>query len=786
MLKHHLLLTFRNARRNKTSFFINLIGLTTGLTCTLLIYLWVVDELSIDGFHKNDPSLYQIGSNYRYTKSTHTNFETDGPLAKELAAVFPEVQFSTTATPIEWFEPFTLSTEAKNIKATGRYASKDFFNVFTYPLIQGNKNEVLVDENSIVISEKLALNIFNTTENVLGKMIEFQHELQFTVSGIFKDLPYQTTEQFDFIIPFKVIQRQYPRFTQWDQRGPATFLVLKDGTSIDQLEQKINQFYQSKSEATNIELFLTRYSERYLYGNYENGLQAGGRIEYVRLFSIIAVFILIIACINFMNLSTARASGRLKEIGIKKSIGSNRKSLILQFMGESLVMVIFSAMIAIGLVFLLLPVFNEVSGKHILLHFDKLLLISLTGIILFTGLVAGSYPALYLTGFNPVAILKGKMKTSNGAIWARKGLVIFQFSISIILIVAVLVVYRQLEFVQTKNIGYDKENVICFDAEGVLAEDTHTFIQEVKRFPGVVNASSSNSRMVGSYGATSGIEWHGKEPNEILSFEIIQVDYDFVETMGIQMAAGRPFSREDNPDRSKVLFNQAAIDAMGLQNPVGQVVKFWGNDAEIIGITKDFHIESFREEVKPMIVDLLPGHTDYVVLRLEAGMERETIELLEKFYKSYNPGFVFDYKFIDENYQALYDSELLVGKLSKYFAGLAILISCLGLFGLAAFTAEQRQKEIGIRKVLGDNEFGIIRLLSKEFSGMVLMAILIGVPVSYLITAQWLKTFAYHIDLAWWFFAGAGLITLLIAWLTVGFQTVKAAMINPARILRSE
>ena len=487
-----------------------------------------------------------------------------------------------------------------------------------------------------------------------------------------------------------------------------------------------------------------------------------------------------------MNLSTAKASRRIKEVGIKKAIGASRKMLIYQYMGEALLITSLSLIIAIILVELLIPTFNVLTAKQLALNFNLQLVLSLLGITLITGLLAGSYPALYLSGFNTIAVLKGKLNTSTGEFWARKGLVVFQFTISIILMVAVFVVYKQVAFVQAKNIGYDKENVIIFDMEGSVAENPATFINEIKALPGISNATSTNSRLIGSYGATSGLDWEGRNPDDIISFEMVQVNYDFIETLGIDMIAGRSFSRNFGTDSSKLIFNQAAIDAMGLKDPVGKVVNFWGKDAEILGVANNFHIESLHEEVKPMIFRLLPAHTNYIMAKIKAGTERETIASLEKFYKAFNPGFVLEYKFLDENYQALYESEERVADLSQYFAGLAIIISCLGLLGLAAFTAERRLKEIGIRKILGSGEFGIIYLLSADFSKMVFAAIIIALPVSYFLIKNWLNNFAYQIPIQLGYFIGAGLLALIISWLTVGFHALKAAKVNPANCLKDE
>lgn len=786
MFRHNLLLIYRNFKRFKSTFFINLIGLSTGLACSLLIFLWVMDELSFDKFHEHEAQLYQVMANYEHTDGIKTNMETDGILAEALAEEFPEVEMTTVATPVYWFGKFTISTEDKSIKATGKYAGEDFFRIFSYNLIKGDKNQVLNDKKSIVISKQMALNLFNTTEDIIGEVVIFQHDKQFIISGIFEGTPHNATEQFEFVLPFTNFLEQYPKFTEWDHRGPATYLVLKEGTKINHFNDKLDNFYQAKTEETNINLFVSPYADGYLYGNYENGVQSGGRIEYVRLFSIVAIFILMIACINFMNLSTAKASRRIKEVGIKKAIGASRKMLIYQYMGEALLITSLSLIVAIILVELFIPTFNNITAKQIVLTFDLKLILSLLGITFFTGLLAGSYPALYLSGFNPVAVLKGKLNTATGEIWARKGLVVFQFTISIILMVAVFVVYKQITFVQAKNIGYDKENVITFDMEGKVAESTATFINEIKKIPGISNATSTNTRLIGSYGATSGLDWEGKNPDDIISFELVQVNYDFMETLGIDMISGRAFSRNFGSDSLKLIFNQAAIDAMGLKDPVGKVINFWGKDVEVLGVANDFHIESLHQEVKPMIFRLLPAHTNYIMAKIEAGTERETIANLQEFYKSFNPGFVLEYKFLDQNYQALYESEKRVADLSQYFAGLAIIISCLGLFGLAAFTAERRLKEIGIRKILGSGEFGIIYLLSADFSKMVFAAIIIALPVSFLLANNWLDNFAYRIPLKLGYFLGAGLLAFIISWLTVGFHALKAAKVNPANCLKDE
>jgi len=781
MFRHHLLLIYRNFKRFKGSFFINLIGLSTGLTCTLLIYLWVNDELHIDKFHKNDERLYEVFENQQNsTSNVRVTHSTPGLLAETLAETMPEVEYATVVT--DWTDEFNLSAGEKKIDAYGQYASKDFFQVFSYDLLAGDPSKVLSDKSSIVISEKIAKNLFGSTDNVVGKTILFQKEKEFQISGVFKDISPSSSSGFDFVLSYEIIKESTPGVTDWANSGPMTYVVLKQGSDPDQFRKKIVDVIKTKSKDTHRTLILTRYSEVYLHGPAGDG----GRMDYVVLFSVIAIFILAIACINFMNLSTAKASRRVKEVGIKKAIGANRKTLISQYLGESLLMSFVSLLIAVLLTDILLSPFNLVTGKQLTLTFDANLIITLLTTVLLTGLIAGSYPALYLSSFNPATVLKGKFSTSIGELWARKGLVVFQFAISVIFIVSVLVVYEQIQFLQTKNLGYDKENVIYFPIEGRVAQSRETFLDEVRKLPGIVSASSIAQSMVGG-GNTSDINWQGKDPEDRTPFAIRPVNYDIMEMLDLQLKEGRFFSRDHN-DSLKVIFNEAGIRAMNMKDPVGKRIDLGGpfNNLEIVGVVKDFHFESLHYKVMPMFFIVAPQFTRQIMARIEAGKETETIERIQSFYKNYNPDFTFDYRFLDQDYEAQYRSEERVSVLSRYFAIIAILISCLGLFGLAAFTAERRIKEIGIRKVLGSSEWGIIYLLSSDFSRIVLIAVIIALPVSYLMVNQWLDNFAYKIPLQWWYFVGAGVLALVIAWLTVGAQAIRASRVNPTQCLKNE
>jgi putative ABC transport system permease protein len=787
MLKHNLLIIFRNFKRNKSSFLINLIGLSTGLACVLLIYMWVNDELNFDRFHEKNNQLFQVMQQFQHGETIEP---TPGPLADALAAEIPEVEYAVPVFYPAFLGKPTLSSDNKDTKADFVYAGKDFFNMFSFQLIKGNANQVLSGKNSIVLSEELAMKLFNTTNNIIGQTLKMKHQFfpgVFQVTGFFKRVPPNSSLQFDFVLPYRTIYEQIPSWAEWGNNNPSTYVILKQGANIQQFNDKIAHLIERKCGDSSRTLFLRPFADKYLYGNYENGKQVGDRIEYVKLFSIIAIFILVIACINFMNLSTAKASRRMKEIGMKKTLGADRKSLIFQHLGESLLMAILSLVIAIFLVELLLPQFNEITGKQMTLNMNATIVLSFLGIALVTGLIAGSYPALYLSGLNPARILKGDLHSSAVELWTRRGLVIFQFVVSSILIVSVLVIYKQIEFIQTKKLGYNKDNIIYFDKEGRAAENLDAFLSELKNIPGVINASSSALPLTNTKSSTEGISWEGKAPDVTSHFNIQFTNYDFINMHGIEMKEGRTFSRDFSSDNSKIIFNEAAIKMMDLKDPIGKVVNMWGQDRQIIGVTRDFHFESLHELVKPLLFILAPPQQNMrIMVKIKAGMEKETINRLHKFYKRYNPGYVFEYKFLDEDYQAQYVSEKRVAVLSRYFASIAIIISCLGLFGLAAFSAERRRKEIGIRKVMGSNELGIITLLTNDFTKIVLVSLLISLPVSYFVTRHWLDGFAYRIDLQVWYFIGAGLITLLIAWITVGTQAIKAALANPVESLRYE
>jgi len=804
MFKNNLKIAWRNLVKDRQFTFLNLLGLSTGLACALLIYLWVNDELHVDRYNKKDSQLYQLFKSTPNGDGTiFTSGYTQGLLAKSMAADLPEVEYALSVR--KEGQSGVLSLEDRHIKAKSAFADKDFFSVFSYHLIEGNKNNVLADKNGVLLSDKLALKLFNSTRNVIGKTIAWDRGTEFSglykVSGVFESVPANATDQYDIIFSYNLFAEKevggMGDISFWGSNSVCTYLILKEGTDIDQFNKKIKDYTKEKiktlyanSDLVKYEgdLFAQRYSDIYLHNHYENGVLSGGRIVYVKLFSLIAIFILVIACINFMNLSTAKAARRLKEIGIKKVVGASRASLVFQYMTESLVMSFLSLMIAAGMIVILLPAFNQVTGKQIRFDFSTSLILSVAGITFLTGLVAGSYPALYLSRFNAVTVLKGKLTTSVSELLVRKGLVVFQFTLSAVFIMAVLVVYRQMNLVQTINLGYKKDNIIHFANEGNLPKKTDAFFAEVKKLPGVVNVASMEGDFLGHPGhAGGGISWEGKDPRLGIEYFGIGVSYDCMEMFGLSMQEGRLFSAAYGSDSLKVIFNESAIKAMGLKDAVGKTVSLWGQKKQIIGVVKDFHFQSLYNKVGPFFLYYSPAaKNDNILVKIKAGMEKQTLAAVDKTYKQYNQGLPFEYKFLDEDYQRLYASEQRVSALSGYAAVLAIIISCLGLFGLAAFTAQKRQKEIGIRKVVGATALNLAILLSKDFLQLAGLAILIAFPLAWWTMNEWLHSFAYRVFIDPGVFITTGLSILIITLVTVSFQSIKTALANPVKSLRSE
>jgi putative ABC transport system permease protein len=788
MFKHNFLIIFRNLKRNKSSFFINLIGLSSGLACALLIYLWVNDELKTDKFNENDELLYQVLTTHPNEDGIDTWRTGPIPLAPALQEEMPEIAYAVNASPV--WPDFILSNGGQNIDASGIFADENFFKIFSYEFLLGNRSTVLDDKNSVVITEKMALMLFNTTDNILGRTISWQNEdkkSDVVITGVLEDIPAASSRRFDFAVSFKGFEEWVGSRATWGNHQAEIYLQLKQGTNVSTLNDKIVDFLKTKDHTSNVTLLLQKYSDGYLYNRFENGKQAGGRIEYVRLFSIIALVILVIACINFMNMSTAKAFRKIKDVGIKKTIGARRESLVFQYLGESLFITFVACLFALAIVILFLPQFNEITGKQLSFSHDRILISVIITILVLTGLFAGAYPALYLSGFRPAVILKGKSGSPSGELFIRKGLVVFQFVLSTLLIISVLVVYKQVELIRTKNPGFNRDNIVQFYLKGKLSENSQSFLSEIRKIPGVKHAATMWGSIVGETGVTQGsFDWEGKDPNAVVAFSHLGVGDDMLELLGLELERGRTFLPDYGNESNKIIINEAGIDVMGLKNPVGKMFNLWGTDYEIIGVVKNFNFRSFHEDIKPFFFRYKPDDAEKILVKIDAGKEKETINSVRKLYASFNPGYVFNYTFLNNEYQKQYIAEQRISILSKYFAGLAILISCLGLFAMSIFTAERRTKEIGIRKVMGSNEVGIAKLLSGEFTKVVAVAIGLAMPVAYLVTHHWLENFAYKAALSWWIFALAGLLTLGIALLTVSWQSWKAAIRNPVEALRYE
>jgi len=787
MFRNNFKIAWRSLLKDRQSSVLHLVGLSTGLACALLIYLWVSDEWHVDRFFQKDSQLFQL-MEARKGNGIGVSIESSGILAETVARDMPQVQYAAAVAPSGWSPKFSLTVSDNTIKASGQFAGKEYFNIFSYKLLDGTKDLALADKSSIAISEDLAKKLFNRTDGLIGKTIQLQHDKQFHISGVFEDVPYHSSEKFDFVLSFEYMKEVQPWVKEWNNKGPHNYVLLKEGTDVDAFNRQVSDIITRYARDSAARIFAYQYSNNYLYGNFVNGKPSGGRIEYVRLFSIIAIFILVIACINFMNLSTAKASKRLKEVGIKKVVGASRRQLIYQFVSESMLLSFFSLLLAVVIVAAILPAFNQLTDKHIILRPDKELIAAAVAIALVTGIVSGSYPAFYLSGFRPVMVLKGKLNTSMGELFVRKGLVVFQFTLSMIFIVAVLVVFRQMRYIQSQHLGYNKDNVLVFNSDGRLLGNQENFIAELKRLSGVASATGANHNLVGHNFATGGMEWEGKAPEQNPMFEAASVGHDFCQTMEIKLAAGKDFSQNFKGEPS-IILNQAAVEVMGLKSPVGTMVRFLDKPRRIVGVIQNFHFESFHEIIRPMV--LLPEASDssiaYKILaRIQAGRESETIARIRNLYQSWNKGFVFDYRWLDAAFQWQYRSEKNVEALSKYFAGLAILISCLGLFGLAAFTAQRRQKEIGIRKVVGASVRQIAVMLSMGFLKLVCVALLIALPVSWWIMNEWLHSFAYRIDMGPGIFLISGLAVILVTLCTISMQSIRAAVANPVKNLKAE
>ncbi len=790
MLSNHLKTSFRNLWKNKVFSSLNILGLALGLACGLLILLWIQDERRVDAFHENSGQLYNVYEKQYRSGEVFAFYGSPGVLAAEMKKMLPEVQYA-----VNYAWPTLASFEAnqKIIKKTGNFSGADFFNMFSYPLLEGNAATALQDKSGIAISRKMAEDFFGSPAAAIGKTIRYQDQRDFKITAVFDDVPRNSTQQFDFLLSWELFLENNNWARDWTNNGPACFLMLRKGANEKAFQKKIERFLDNyNKEQTGysyIRLGMQQYGDVYLHSNFDkNGNISGGRIQYVKLFSMVAVFILLIACINFMNLTTARSVRRAKEIGVRKVVGAVRFTLIRQFIGEALVVVSIAIVIALLLVMLVLPLFNQLTEKNMVLPFDSLRFwVLVTGLLLVTGFVSGSYPALYLSSFRPVKVLKGLPKFSGSALWLRKGLVVFQFVLSIILITGTIIVSRQVNYIQTMNLGYDRENLVYVPVEGELVSKYALFKEKVLRLPGIKELSCITENPTKIENGTGGVHWEGRDPNRDIEFTQAAVGYDFVSTMRLQLVQGRDFSRDFATDSVGYILNESAAKIIGFKDPIGKPLTFWDKPGTIIGVVKDFHFNSVHQQINPLILRCNErAGWGNILVRTEPGKTKEALASLEKVCRELNPKFPFTYQFSDEQYASLYRSEQVVSKLADYFAFLGIFISCLGLLGLAMFTAEQRTKEFGIRKVLGASPATLFHLLSREFVWLVLVAMVIASPLAYMAMDNWLEAYVYRISISWWMFVVAGVAALLIALATVSFQAVKSALANPVKSLRTE
>lgn len=793
MIIHYIKIAWRNILRYKSFSIINILGLALGMACSILILLWVHDEKTFDNFHKNGDRLFAIYESQYIDGEVQSGYYTPGLLGSELKKNVPEIEF---ASGFAWANDNpnlqTFESGDKIIKFATSFADADYFKMMSYPLVAGNASVCLLSPESICISRKMANAFFGSAEAAMGKTIRYENRKELTITGVFENLPANTAAQFNCLINWKLFLNENEWAKEWGNNGPRTYIMLREKTDSRLVASKIEKFLDTYNKDQNdhfrIRLGIQPVKDLHLYSNFNKGKIAGGRIEYVRLFSIVAIFILLIACINFMNLATARSIKRAKEIGIRKASGAARSVLVKQFLSEALLITVLAVALSLFLVTLLLPLFNELTAKQIVLPFsNSMFWLVLSVLTLVTGFIAGIYPALFLSSFKPVAVLKGALKFSSRSLYLRRGLVVFQFVLSVLLITGTIVVSQQVEFIQKTNLGYNRENLLYIPVEGDLQTSYQLFKQEAVNIPGVKMVSRIGEPPTAIGSTTGGVEWEGKNPNTSPQFSQTACGYDFVKTIGAQLVAGREFSKDFVTDSSAYIINESAQKIMGFKDAIGKPITFWQHKGTVVGVLKDFHFASLHDPITPLILRL--GENDSwgnILVKVEGAKTKQVLTALENLCKKVNPKFPFTFSFADEEYQKQYASEQVINKLSNYFAFLAIFISCLGLLGLAMFTAEQRTKEIGIRKVLGATVSSVFSLLSKEFLQLVVMAMLIATPLAWWAMHNWLQGFAYKINISWWVFAAAGLIALLIALLTVSFQAVKAAMANPIRSLRTE
>jgi ABC-type antimicrobial peptide transport system permease subunit len=785
MLKNYFKVACRNLWRSKGFSFINITGLAIGMASAIFILLWINNEISYDRFHKNKDYLYQAWNRGTYDNKLQCWNFVPKILGPTLKKEYPEIA-EIARTRARGF--VTIAGERK-LSTMGLIADPSFLSLFSFPLVAGNPSTALSNVYSIVVTEKMAKKMFGTAE-AMNKIITIDSN-NFTVTGILKDLPNNTAFNFDYILPWAYMTALGFDDKDWSNNSVKTYVQLQPNVHAADVDAKIKNITKRHSNGQlQQEVFLHPIRKWHLYSRFENGEIAGGRIETIRLFGIIAAFILLIACINFMNLSTARSEKRAKEVGVRKVAGANKGLLIGQFLGESLLMAIIAGLLALVLVQMFLPAFNVLVGKDLLLPYDRFYFwISAILFVAGTGIIAGSYPAFFLSSFNPVSVLKGTFKKANAFINPRKVLVVFQFSFAITLIICTYIVVQQIRHAQTREAGYERGALMYHWITGELKKNYPLVKNELLASGTVASISRTAGPLTESFSDTWDIQWQGKAPDDKTDFDRFSADEDIVQTAGLQLIKGRDMNLATYPtDSAAVLLNESAVKAMGFKDPIGQLIKDDQVEYHVIGVIKDFVMGSPYDHTKPMIIEGSKGNPFNVIhIKLQAGKNTaQSIGAIEQVFNKYNAAYPFEYHFIEEEYAIKFEDTQRTATLTGLFAGLTIFISCLGLFGLATYMAENRTKEIGVRKVLGASVFRITVLLSKDFLGLVVISILIASPVAWYAMHGWLQAFSYRIGIAWWVFLVAGVLALLISFITVGYQAIKAAIANPARCLRTE
>ena len=785
MLKNYFITAVRSFMRQGSYSIINLAGLAVGLTCSIFIFLWVLDEISFDSFNVDKDRIFQVMENQTYSESQIYTFKaTPGLLADALQQEIAEVEFASRAT---WGNRMLFKYEDKIIYEQGFYADSSLFDIFTFPILAGDRKNLLPDNNSVAISKRTARKYFGD-EDAIGKMFRINDEFDSKVTAVFDDIPENSSIKFDFVIPFDRVFRAKGNgwMGNWGSNGVQTFVKLHRTDAAEVVNGKIKEFVKKRNEGSVVDLFLLSANDWRLRSNFEKGKPAGGRIAYVWAFEIVAIFILLIACINFMNLATARAMNRSREVGVRKAVGAQRWSLIMQFMAESLSITFVSLAIALLLVHLLMPLFNDLTGKNISMDYSQpVILIGLVVSLLVTGLVSGSYPAIFLSSFRPAAVLKGNTSQIFGGSALRKVLVVFQFSLSVALIASALVVYRQISYIRSKNLGFDKENQFFFSRQEGAKKGFQAFREEALRNP-AIKAVAQSSSLPMEVGSSTGAEWKGKTEDDKVLFPVIQVDHDYLSLAGFQIVDGRNFSRDFITDSVNYVITEDAARRMRMDNPVGEELTVWDRPGRVIGVVKDFHSSSLYSNIEPAIFMLIPEYAGNVFVRYEPGKSVQAVKAMEEIHKRFDPEFPFEPEFLDQAFNNQYKSEAMIGKLSTAFTVMAIFISCLGLFGLASYTTERRTKEIGIRKVMGASVSNLVLMLCRDFVFLVVMSIAVGCPIAWYLMRRFLEQYTFHTDLSPWVFVITGVSILLIAVVTVAYRSLRASVKSPATALRAE